>query len=148
VLIEDTPELQCACDGAVPMQTWHEVSMATLLRTSLRLAPTRIVVGEVRGAEASVLLNAWNTGHSGGVCSIHADSALLGLRRVEQMCREGGDQPWREYIASSVHVVCFISKRLVFGEDGVHRSWRRVEEVLWVRGLDKQGEYVCESVTG
>ena len=66
VRVEDTVELQCCADDHVPLRTRAGVvSMAELVRSTLRLRPDRIVIGEVRGGEALDLLKAWNTGHSG-----------------------------------------------------------------------------------
>src|SRR3546814_5879145 len=77
VLIEDTRELQCAAPNLVAMRTKDGVaSLSDLVRSSPRLRPDRIPIGEVRGAEALALLNAWGTGHPGGIGTIHAGSAL------------------------------------------------------------------------
>jgi type IV secretion system protein VirB11 len=77
VLIEDTRELQCLAPNLVALRTKDGVvSLSDLVRSSLRLRPDRIPIGEVRGAEALDLLKAWGTGHPGGVGTIHAGSAL------------------------------------------------------------------------
>jgi type IV secretion system protein VirB11 len=89
VIIEDTRELQCAAPNLVAMRTKDGVaSLSDLVRSSLRLRPDRIPVGEVRGAEALDLLKAWGTGHPGGVGTIHAGSAIGALRRMEQLIQE------------------------------------------------------------
>ena len=76
VLIEDTRELQCAAPNLVALRTKDGVaSLSDLVRSSLRLRPDRIPIGEVRGAEALDLLKAWGTGHPGGVGTVHAGSA-------------------------------------------------------------------------
>ena len=76
VLIEDTRELQCAAPNLVAMRTKDGVaSLSDLVRSSLRLRPDRIPIGEVRGSEALDLLKAWGTGHPGGIGTIHAGSA-------------------------------------------------------------------------
>src|SRR3546814_2123691 len=68
ILLEDTVELQCLSNDHVPLRTKPGVaSLAQLVRSVLRLRPDRIVVGEVRGAEALARLKAWGTGHPGGV---------------------------------------------------------------------------------
>ena len=64
------------------------VSMTELVRSSMRLRPDRVVVGEVRGAEALDLIKVWGTGHPGGVATIHAGSALGALLRLEQLILE------------------------------------------------------------
>ncbi|MDL5410457.1 ATPase, T2SS/T4P/T4SS family, partial [Escherichia coli] len=65
-IIEDTGEIQCSAENCVQYHTTMEVTMTMLLKTTLRMRPDRILVGEVRGAEALDLLDAWNTGHEGG----------------------------------------------------------------------------------
>lgn len=89
VLIEDTRELQCAAPNLVALRTKDNVaSLSDLVRSSLRLRPDRIPIGEVRGSEALDLLKAWGTGHPGGIGTIHAGTALGALRRMEQLIQE------------------------------------------------------------
>src|SRR5690606_9176465 len=86
VLIEDTRELQCAAPNLVALRTKDGIaSLSELVRSSLRLRPDRIPIGEVRGSEALDLLKAWGTGHPGGIGTIHAGSAIGSLRRIEQL---------------------------------------------------------------
>src|SRR5215831_8066773 len=73
ISIEDTTELQCAVANYVDLLAVGNVSMLDCLRACMRLKPTRIVVGEVRGAEAHTMLKAWNTGHPGGAATVHAN---------------------------------------------------------------------------
>lgn len=134
LILEDTPELQCLCDNRVAMVATQRTSLLDLLKASMRLRPDRIVVGEVRGPEALVMLSAWNTGHPGGICTIHADSSRAGLLRLEQLCAQGGARAGvREEIAQAVHAVVHIER-----VDG----HRRVREFIEVQGLDQTGEYV------
>ena len=89
IVLEDTVELQCIAEDHVPLRTKPGVvSMAELVRSTLRLRPDRIVVGEVRGSEALDLIKAWGTGHPGGIATIHAGSALGALNRLEQLIQE------------------------------------------------------------
>ena len=82
LVLEDTVELQCAARDHVPLRTRAGVvSMTELVRSSMRLRPDRVVVGEVRGAEALDLIKVWGTGHPGGIATIHAGSALGALLR-------------------------------------------------------------------
>src|SRR6266851_4678796 len=74
VIIEDTLEIQCRARNLVQLHTAESADMTRLVRTTMRLRPDRIIIGEVRGAEALALLKAWNTGHPGGVTTIHANS--------------------------------------------------------------------------
>src|SRR3546814_19535265 len=89
ILIEDTRELQCAAPDVVALRTRAGiVAMADLVRSTLRLRPDRIIVGEVRGAEALDMLKAWNTGHPGGIATVPANSALSALYRLEHLVQE------------------------------------------------------------
>ena len=130
VVIEDTPELQCALPNHVRLLETKDVSLAKLLTASLRLIPKRLVLGEVREKKpARVLLSAWNTGHSGALATIHADDALNGLRKLETLI--GGHQAAvRERIASAINVVVFVD-----GEDSLPAG-RKVREVAVVRSFD------------
>jgi type IV secretion system protein VirB11 len=136
VIVEDTAELQCAAPNAVLLHTSDTVSMQRLLRATMRLRPDRIIVGETRGGEALDLLKAWNTGHPGGVSTIHANHARAGLRRLELLILERTENPMRELIAEAVNVIVGIAKTA--GSPG-----RRIEEIVAVSGL-KGGDYQFE----
>jgi type IV secretion system protein TrbB len=89
ILIEDTRELQCAASDVLALRTRAgSVTMADLVRSTLRLRPDRIIVGEVRGPEVLDMLKAWNTGHPGGIATVHANSAVSALYRIEQLIQE------------------------------------------------------------
>jgi P-type conjugative transfer ATPase TrbB len=131
VVIEDTTELQCSSDDQVSMRTRRgQVSMADLVRSTLRLRPDRIVIGEVRGGEALDLLKAWGTGHPGGVATLHAGSAIGALQRLEQLIAEAVVNVPRALIAEAVNVVVLID-----GRGGA----RRVRELVAVTGLSPEG---------
>jgi type IV secretion system protein VirB11 len=133
VLIEDTRELQCAAPNLVALRTKDGVaSLAELVRSSLRLRPDRIPIGEVRGAEALDLLKAWGTGHPGGVGTIHAGSALGALRRLEQLIQEAVVVVPRALIAETIDLIAVLSGR---GEA------RRLSELSIVGGLTPAGDY-------
>jgi P-type conjugative transfer ATPase TrbB len=134
VLIEDTRELQCLAPNLVALRTKDGVvSLSDLVRSSLRLRPDRIPIGEVRGAEALDLLKAWGTGHPGGVGTIHAGSALGALRRLEQLIQEAVVTVPRALIAETIDVVAVLSGR---GRE------RRLTELMCVTGLGPAGDYV------
>lgn len=80
VILEDTAEIQCAAENAVALHTSDTIDMARLLKSTMRLRPDRIIVGEVRDGAALTLLKAWNTGHPGGVTTIHSNTAMSALR--------------------------------------------------------------------
>lgn len=126
-IIEDTAELQCTSPNRVVMRATASVDLLTLLKCTMRLRPDRILVGEVRGSDALALLKAWNTGHPGGVATVHADNAVAGLYRLEQLVSEASVTPQHETIARTVHYIVFIAKTEV---------GRRVKEIVSVQGHD------------
>ena len=133
VLIEDTRELQCKAPNLVALRTKDGVvSLSDLVRSSLRLRPDRIPIGEVRGAEALDLLKAWGTGHPGGIGTIHAGTALGALRRLEQLIQEAVITVPRALIAETINIVAVLAGR---GAD------RRLTELARVTGLGPAGDY-------
>ncbi|OZB19134.1 MAG: P-type conjugative transfer ATPase TrbB [Hyphomonas sp. 34-62-18] len=133
VILEDTRELQCSAPNLVQLRTHRDhVSLQQLVRSTLRLRPDRIIVGEVRGAEALDLLKSWNTGHPGGVTTLHANSALGALRRLEQLTLEATNRAPFDLIAEAIDIVLFMSRA---------GGLRRVEEALRVTGFSG-GSYV------
>ena len=133
ILIEDTRELQCAAPDTVALRTRPGVvAMADLVRSTLRLRPDRIIVGEVRGGEALDMLKAWNTGHPGGIATLHANSAGAALYRLEQLVQEITVTVPRALIAEAIDVVVFIEGR---------GTGRRIGAALSVAGLDASGDY-------
>jgi P-type conjugative transfer ATPase TrbB len=133
ILIEDTRELQCQAPNLVALRTKDGVaSLSDLVRSSLRLRPDRIPVGEVRGPEALDLLKAWGTGHPGGIGTIHAGSALGALRRLEQLIQEAVVTVPRALIAETIDVIAVLAGR---------GAQRRLVELAAVEGLDKRGDY-------
>jgi type IV secretion system protein VirB11 len=107
------------------------------VRSTLRLRPDRIVVGEVRGGEALDLLKAWNTGHPGGLATIHANSARSALYRLEQLAQEVVALAPRRLIAEAVDLVVFLSGR---------GTSRRLETIARVTGLDANGDYLLADI--
>jgi type IV secretion system protein VirB11 len=139
IIIEDTRELQCAAPDCVALRTkTGVVTMSDLVRSTLRLRPDRIIVGEVRGAEALDMLKAWNTGHPGGIATVHANSAVSALYRLEQLVQEVVVTVPRRLIAEAIDLVVFIGGR------GVSR---RIESIADVRGLAPDGEYLIDQPT-
>jgi type IV secretion system protein VirB11 len=131
VMLEDTVELQCLAADHVAMRAKPGVaSMTQLVRSTLRLRPDRIIVGEVRGPEALDLLKAWGTGHPGGIATLHAGSAHGALMRLEQLIQEAVISVPRALIAETIHLIVFITRR-----DGK----RRVEELVRLHGLNANG---------
>lgn len=110
--IEDVPELQCTAPNVWRYYTNTDVgfSMQRAVKSALRLRPDRIVVGEVRDGSALDLLKAWNTGHSGGLATIHANSAELGLERLASLILEVSAHVPHKLISEAVNIVVYLSK--------------------------------------
>ncbi|WP_096701062.1 P-type conjugative transfer ATPase TrbB [Magnetospirillum sp. 15-1] len=133
IILEDTRELQCAAPDCVALRTRPGVvSLADLVRSTLRLRPDRIIIGEVRGPEALDMLKAWNTGHPGGIATVHANSARAAFTRIEQLCQEAVVTVPRRLIAEAIDLVVFIAGR---------GAGRRIETIAAVGGLDGNGDY-------
>jgi type IV secretion system protein TrbB len=133
VMIEDTRELQCAAPNLVALRTKDgAASLSDLVRSSLRLRPDRIPIGEVRGAEALDLLKAWGTGHPGGIGTLHAGSAIGALRRLEQLIQEAVVTVPRALIAETIDIIAVLSGRGIA---------RRLAELARVDGLTANGDY-------
>ena len=135
VILEDTAEIQCTAENAVLLHTSDTVDMARLLKSTMRLRPDRIVVGEVRDGAALTLLKAWNTGHPGGVATIHSNTALSALRRLEQLTAEASQQPMHEVIGEAIDLVISIERT---------PRGRRVRDVIQVERF-VNGRYEIES---
>jgi len=133
VIIEDTAEIQCAAPNAVIMRATDTVDLQRLLKATLCLRPDRIVVGEVRGGEALTMLTAWNTGHPGGVCTVHANHARAGLTRIEQMIAEVSQTPMRALIGEAIDLIVSVVRT-----DAT--PGRRIHEVIAVEGFT-DGDY-------
>lgn len=124
LILEDTAELQCTGADVVQLltkRTHPQVSMRDLVQMTLRLRPDRIIVGEVRDGAALEVLKAWNTGHPGGLLTIHANSAADALLRLEDLCLETGTARPERLIASAVDTIVFIARTA---------KGRRIEEII------------------
>ncbi len=146
VTIEDSAELQLQQNHVVRLETRPpniegrgEVMARDLVRNSLRMRPDRIIVGEVRGAEAMDMLQAMNTGHDGSLTTVHANSPRDALSRIENMVSLTGIQfptkGLRAQIASAIHVVLQVERQ----EDGK----RRLVSVSEINGME--GEMITMS---
>jgi type IV secretion system protein TrbB len=138
VVIEDTRELQCNAPNFVALRTKKGVaSLSDLVRSSLRLRPDRISIGEVRGPEALELIKAWGTGHPGGIGTIHAGNATGALYRLEQLIQEVVITVPRALIAETVNVIAVLAGR---------GTTRRLVELTEVKGL-KSEDYLLRQLT-
>ena len=139
IILEDTRELNCAAQDVVSLRTKPGVAaLGDLVRSTLRLRPDRIIIGEVRGPEALDMLKAWNTGHPGGITTIHANSDRAGLYRLEQLIQEAVITVPRRLIADAIDILVFIEGR------GAARKVRTISEVI---GLDANGDYQLTQLT-
>lgn len=127
VIIEDTLEIQCRAQNLVQLHTADAADLTRLVRATMRLRPDRIIVGEVRGAEALALLKAWNTGHPGGVTTIHANSAKAALTRLSSLVQEARVPRQPELIAETINLLAFIVRT---------PKGRKVNELVRVEGYD------------
>lgn len=130
VILEDTVELQCLARDHVALRTGRYVTLAELVRSALRTSPSRIVVGEVRGSEALDLLDAWATGHPGGVATVHASSAQGALLRLDRLARRANVPSQLPLIAEAVDLVVVIRG----GNTG-----RRVTDIASIEQLGSEG---------
>ncbi len=135
LILEDTRELVCAANDCVQLRTKDGVAaLKDLVRSTMRLRPDRIVVGEVRGGEALDLLKSWNTGHPGGIATVHANGAEAALTRLEQLAQEIVVTVPRSLIADAVDLVVFIARC-----DGP--AGRLVEAIVRVDGQTADGRF-------
>ena len=141
ISLEDLPELQCPSDDYSPMFTKQDTgscgikyNMTRLLADCMRRSPDRIVVGEVRDGAAYTMLKAWNTGHEGGACTVHANSAEQGLTRIKSLAQEDPDAAGdiKELIGEAIDIVVSI----VHVDLGGGRKGRRINDVIEVNGYD------------
>lgn len=141
ISLEDLPELQCPADDYSPMFTKQDTgsggikyNMTRLLADCMRRSPDRIVVGEVRDGAAYTMLKAWNTGHEGGACTVHANSAEQGLTRIKSLAQEDPDAAGdiKELIGEAIDIVVSI----VHVDLGGGRKGRRINDVIEVNGYD------------
>lgn len=143
ITCEDTNELTLGQPNTLQFEALPSISgrpavtIRDLIRLCLRSRPDRIIVGEIRGPEAYDFLDSMNTGHSGSICTLHADSSFLGLRRLESLIRMSptaanlplGDM--RSEISSAIHYVLHQARR-----DGA----RGMQEVLALDGVGENSE--------
>ena len=130
LLMEDTRELQCPIQNKSTIRTSEFLNFQQILRAVMRLRPDRITLGEIRDAAALDLLKSWNTGHPGGLCTVHANNAEAGLTRIEQLIQESGKTPIPAVIAEAINCIVSIQK----GHGG-----RRVEQILTITGANAAG---------
>lgn len=138
VIMEDTRELRCDSSNVVFLRTQEDFSVdqQRLLKSSMRLRPDRIIVGEVRDKAALDIVKSWLTGHPGGAASVHGNSAYGGLLRMEQLMSEAGAVKQERLIAETINLLIYIERT---------PNGRRVKEMAYVRGFE-DGKYQLEFI--
>lgn len=149
ITIEDSAELQILnVPNIVRLETRNantegrgEITIRQLIRSSLRMRPNRVIVGEVRGAEALDMLQAMNTGHDGSLSTGHANSTSDMLSRLESMVISGAEMPIsvvRKQIASAIDVMIHLMR--------LRDRTRKVVEISEIIGVDDRGEVMLNSL--
>jgi len=140
LIIEDTAEIQCSAKNKVISRTTKKVSMQDLVKSSLRERPDRVLIGEIRGKEALDLITIWNTGHPGGVATVHANSAYEALSRLERLLAQANALNMQQEIAQAINIIIFIKKA---------PQGRVVDEILEIQGYDTiEQKYITNSFKG
>lgn len=149
ITIEDAAELRLHQNHVIPLETRvtnydakGEITMRDLVRNSLRMRPDRIIVGEVRGAEAFDMLQAMNTGHEGSLTTLHANGAIDALNRLETMVLMGNMEipvlAIRDYIKNAIDIVVNV-ERLSDGR-------RKITSINEITGIDENKEITIKEI--
>ena len=136
IIMEDTKEIQSVAEDTLRLLTSDFASMLDLFKSSMRQRPDRLIAGEVRGAEALNMLIGWNSGHPGGLCTLHSDDARGGLRQLEQYVQIKSVSAQEKLIALAVNLIVVLKK-----VNGI----RKIVEITKVNGW-KNGEYILEQI--
>lgn len=143
LILEDTPELQSSSKNTVFFRTndLAKITMQSLTKVCMRYAPKRIIVGEVRDKAALELLKAWNTGHPGGIGTLHANSAEETLMRIEELVEEAQNGPKPKLIGRAVDLVIYMEK--------TKENTRRLSQIIEVGGYNPAvQEYTIKTLYG
>jgi type IV secretion system protein VirB11 len=136
-VLEDLPELQVDVDDLVTLRTSSGVSMRQLVHGCLRMRPDRIIIGEVRDGAALDLMKAWNTGHAGGICTVHANSPESALARLEDLILEVVPTVPRRLLIEAVDLIAYLERDPA--------GQRRLTGLAELVGIDEKG-YVLRSL--
>jgi len=140
-LVEDNPELQCAAPNKVqvlvhpPVYTWNRAIV-----DAMRFRPDRIIVGEIRDGSALEMLKAWNTGHPGGIATVHANDTRAMLDRVCQLIEEVVPAAPRLLVAQTVNVCVHLRR------DPGHPAGRSLTGIDEVVGIGEGGRWELASI--
>jgi type IV secretion system protein VirB11 len=119
------------------MTTTDQIGMKDLVKGSLRMRPDRVIIGEVRDGAALDLLKAWNTGHPGGVCTVHANSVESTPYRLEDLIQEAVVTVPRNLILQAVDLICFITRD--------HEGKRRITDIVELYDYDPEKGYLLRN---
>lgn len=136
VIIEDTKEIRSLCPNKVCLKTSMYTSMERLFYSTMRLRPDRIIIGEIRGSTSLDLLTAWNSGHSGGISTIHSDSTEGALEQLEQYNQRKSVDKQQKLIGKAIDLVVVL-KRI--------NGKRKVVEIKEVLGFENE-KYITREV--
>lgn len=143
LILEDTPELQSNSENTVFFRTNDiaNITMQSLTKVCMRYAPKRILVGEVRDKAALELLKAWNTGHPGGIGTLHANSAEETLMRLEELVEEAGNGAKPKLIGRAVDLIVYMEK--------TKQNTRRLSQIIEVKQYNpKTQDYEINTLYG
>jgi len=150
LIIEDASELQVEAEHVVQFETRKEdptrgitaVTIRDLVESALRLRPDRVIIGEVRGAEAMNLIEIMNTGHDGSMGTVHANNPLDACTRLETLALSGDTQvppdAVRKMVASAMQVIVQCSR--------YHDGGRRTSHISEICGVDNNGNYISRDI--
>lgn len=141
VIIEDTQEIQSASPNTVFLRTSEFITIRDCLKSTMRLRPDRIIVGEIRDEAGLDLITAWNSGHSGGASTIHAGSIKGGLKQLERYIQRVSVNKQQDLIADTVNIV-IVLKRIVENGNVV----RKVNNIARIKGFDEKEGYIIEEI--
>ena len=144
IILEDTDEIQCSAPDRVKLESSEKTPMSRLMQSTLRLRPDVIIVGEMRsGEEVLSLLEAWNTGHNGGLSTVHANDCMGGIYRLQQLLQNHNKiepQDSALFIANSVDILINIQR-----ENGK----REITEIAEIQGYDYEtNKFKLQNVKG
>ena len=144
IILEDTDEIQCSAPDTVKLESSEKTPMSRLMQSCMRLRPDVIIVGEMRsGEEVLSLLEAWNTGHNGGLSTVHANDCMGGIHRLQQLLQHHNKIEPKDsalFIANSVDILVNIQR--VKGK-------RKITEIAEIQGYDyTANEFKLKSVKG
>ena len=143
VILEETDEIQCISKNFIRLKTTDFIGFDGLLKSTMRLRPDRIIVGEIRDGAAIHLLTAWNSGHPGGMSTIHSDDPFGGLEQLEQYIQRVSVDKQRGLIARAINVI-IVLERIFEGTKAI----RRVKGIYELNGLndDSKQSYKIKEV--